>query len=97
MGRLGGLLGGTNTYSQSSLYSAMSLGTQGVLLGGGFGNGLEACIKGGLGSSLRGGLGSGGHKIYSGGIWCAQNLHNKLDGLIVRKLGKTFLINAKKN
>ena len=64
----GGLLGGTNTYSgfsQSSLYSTMSTGNQGGLLGDGLGNGLGTCLRGVLGSSLRGGLGSGSNSLYS--------------------------------
>ena len=82
---MGGFLGGTNiysTYSKSSFYPTMLAGSQGGLLGGDLGNGLGTC--------LRGGLGSGSNSLYLWGIRCAQNSHNKLDGLIIRKLGNLF-------
>ena len=83
----GGLLGRTNTYnpySQSSLYSTMSTGSN---LGGPYGNGLGTDFGTGLG----GGLGRGGSSLFSGGIRCAQNEDRLFQEKAQRNLLKKYL------
>ena len=83
----GGLLGRTNTYnpySQSSLYSTMSTGSN---LGGPYGNGLGTDFGTGLG----GGLGSGNRSLFSGGIRCAQNEDRLFQEKAQRNLLKKYL------
>ena len=83
----GGLLGRTNTYnpySQSSLYSTMSTGSN---LGGPYGNGFGTD----LGTGLGGGLGRGGSSLFSGGIRCAQNEDRLFQEKAQRNLLKKYL------
>jgi hypothetical protein len=83
----GGLLGRTKTYnpySQSSLYSTMSTGSN---LGGPYGNGLGTDFGTGLG----GGLGRGGSSLFSGGIRCAQNEDRLFQEKAQRNLLKKYL------
>ena len=87
----GGLLGRTNTYnpySQSSLYSTMSVGNN---LGGPYGNGLGTGLGTGLGGGLGNGLGRGGSNLFSGGIRCAQNEDRLFQEKAQRNLLKKYL------